>query len=182
MGKAGAPLSPSIRAPEPAKQVKVLFFYKRNEQAMEAQVSGPTGHKEAQKGWKFPAVGCCFPLQGSRLHYVCDQWENGALPDPGDPQPPGPCQKGRGCRDCRSHFNFISSGCEGAGNRDAEWGGCGQTCGASLLSQTAAWGTLGTLRTFLSFSVDKDVQRLLRAIAGQGEPPSLCTWGGGLAF
>lgn len=36
--------------------------------------------------------------------------------------------------------------------------------------QTAAWGTLGVLRTFLSFSVDKDVQRLLRAIAGQGEP------------
>lgn len=43
------------------------------------------------------------------------------------------------------------------------------------LLQTAAWGTLGTLRTFLSFSVDKDVQRLLRAIAGQGEPLSLCT-------
>lgn len=37
-----------------------------------------------------------------------------------------------------------------------------------LASKTAAWGTLGTLRTFLSFSVDKDVQRLLRAIAGQG--------------
>lgn len=36
--------------------------------------------------------------------------------------------------------------------------------------QTAAWGTLGTLRTFLSFNVDKDVQRLLKAIAGQGEP------------
>lgn len=35
--------------------------------------------------------------------------------------------------------------------------------------QTAAWGTLGTLRTFLSFSVDKDVQRLLTAITGQGE-------------
>ncbi|KFO18207.1 Annexin A9 [Fukomys damarensis] len=33
---------------------------------------------------------------------------------------------------------------------------------------TAAWGTLGTLRTFLSFSVDKDVQRLLRAITGHG--------------
>ncbi|XP_015414228.1 PREDICTED: annexin A9 isoform X2 [Myotis davidii] len=33
---------------------------------------------------------------------------------------------------------------------------------------TAAWGTLGTLRTFLSFSVDKDVQRLLRAITGPG--------------
>ena len=31
----------------------------------------------------------------------------------------------------------------------------------------------------MSFSVDKDVQRLLRAIAGQGEPLSLCTWGGG---
>lgn len=39
--------------------------------------------------------------------------------------------------------------------------------------QTAAWGTLGTLRTFLSFGVDKDVQRLLRAIAGQGERFSL---------
>nr|XP_017201392.1 annexin A9 [Oryctolagus cuniculus] len=39
-----------------------------------------------------------------------------------------------------------------------------------LASKTAAWGTLGVLRTFLSFSVDKDVQRLLRAIAGQGEP------------
>lgn len=37
-----------------------------------------------------------------------------------------------------------------------------------LADKTAAWGTLGTLRTFLSFSVDKDVQRLLRAIAGQG--------------
>ncbi|XP_069933831.1 annexin A9 [Oryctolagus cuniculus] len=37
-----------------------------------------------------------------------------------------------------------------------------------LASKTAAWGTLGVLRTFLSFSVDKDVQRLLRAIAGQG--------------
>ncbi|XP_039316063.1 annexin A9 isoform X2 [Saimiri boliviensis] len=37
-----------------------------------------------------------------------------------------------------------------------------------LASKTAAWGTLGTLRTFLSFSVDKDVQRLLRAITGQG--------------
>ncbi|XP_046539490.1 annexin A9 [Equus quagga] len=37
-----------------------------------------------------------------------------------------------------------------------------------LASKTAAWGTLGTLRTFLSFSADKDVQRLLRAIAGQG--------------
>ncbi|XP_011376001.1 annexin A9 [Pteropus vampyrus] len=36
-----------------------------------------------------------------------------------------------------------------------------------LANKTAAWGTLGTLRTFLSFSVDKDVQRLLRAIAGQ---------------
>ncbi|KAG8509230.1 Annexin A9 [Galemys pyrenaicus] len=36
-----------------------------------------------------------------------------------------------------------------------------------LASKTAAWGTLGTLRTVLSFSVDKDVQRLLRAIAGQ---------------
>ncbi|PNJ56050.1 ANXA9 isoform 3 [Pongo abelii] len=37
-----------------------------------------------------------------------------------------------------------------------------------LASKTAAWGTLGTLRTFLNFSVDKDVQRLLRAITGQG--------------
>ncbi|XP_007531599.1 annexin A9 [Erinaceus europaeus] len=37
-----------------------------------------------------------------------------------------------------------------------------------LASKAAAWGTLGTLRTFLSFSVDKDVQRLLRAITGQG--------------
>ncbi|MXQ96530.1 hypothetical protein E5288_WYG002726 [Bos mutus] len=37
-----------------------------------------------------------------------------------------------------------------------------------LANKTAAWGTLGTLRTFLSFSVDKDVQRLLKAIAGQG--------------
>ncbi|XP_012585455.1 PREDICTED: annexin A9 [Condylura cristata] len=36
-----------------------------------------------------------------------------------------------------------------------------------LASKAAAWGTLGTLRTFLSFSVDKDVQRLLSAIAGQ---------------
>nr|XP_024653737.1 annexin A9 isoform X2 [Macaca nemestrina] len=37
-----------------------------------------------------------------------------------------------------------------------------------LASKTAAWGTLGTLRTFLNFSVDKDAQRLLRAITGQG--------------
>ncbi|KAJ1064162.1 hypothetical protein K5549_014576 [Capra hircus] len=37
-----------------------------------------------------------------------------------------------------------------------------------LANKTAAWGTLGTLRTFLSFNVDKDVQRLLKAIAGQG--------------
>lgn len=44
-----------------------------------------------------------------------------------------------------------------------------------LADKTAAWGTLGTLRTFLSFSVDKDVQRLLRAIAGQGERLSLRT-------
>lgn len=56
-------------------------------------------------------------------------------------------------------------------------GGRGHTCNASLLLQTAAWGTLGTLRTFLSFSVEKDVQRLLRAIAGQGEPLPLCTRG-----
>nr|XP_060479099.1 annexin A9 [Panthera onca] len=49
-----------------------------------------------------------------------------------------------------------------------------------LANKTAAWGTLGTLRTFLSFSVDKDVQRLLRAIASQGEPFSLCTWGSSL--
>lgn len=48
--------------------------------------------------------------------------------------------------------------------------GGGQTSAAPLLLQTAAWGTLGTLRTFLSFSMDKDVQRLLRAIAGQGRP------------
>lgn len=41
-----------------------------------------------------------------------------------------------------------------------------------VLPQTAAWGTLGTLRTFLNFSVDKDAQRLLRAITGQGEPLS----------
>ncbi|KAM9106716.1 LOW QUALITY PROTEIN: annexin A9 [Megaptera novaeangliae] len=34
-----------------------------------------------------------------------------------------------------------------------------------LANTTAAWGTL---RTFLSFSIDKDVQRLPRAIAGQG--------------
>ncbi|XP_023572124.1 annexin A9 isoform X2 [Octodon degus] len=37
-----------------------------------------------------------------------------------------------------------------------------------LANKTAAWGTLGTLRTFLSFGVDKDVHRLLRAITGQG--------------
>ncbi|XP_036046714.1 annexin A9 [Onychomys torridus] len=37
-----------------------------------------------------------------------------------------------------------------------------------LANKTAAWGTLGTLRTFLSFGVDKDVQKLLKAIAGQG--------------
>ncbi|XP_028645665.1 annexin A9 [Grammomys surdaster] len=37
-----------------------------------------------------------------------------------------------------------------------------------LANKTAAWGTLGALRTFLSFSVDKDVQRLLKAITGQG--------------
>ncbi|XP_004854100.1 annexin A9 isoform X2 [Heterocephalus glaber] len=37
-----------------------------------------------------------------------------------------------------------------------------------LVNKPAAWGTLGTLRTFLSFSVDKDVQRLLRAITGRG--------------
>uniref|UniRef100_A0A8C5JVR4 Annexin A9 n=1 Tax=Jaculus jaculus TaxID=51337 RepID=A0A8C5JVR4_JACJA len=36
-----------------------------------------------------------------------------------------------------------------------------------LAHKTAAWGTLGTLRTFLSFNVDKDIQRLLRAITGQ---------------
>lgn len=52
--------------------------------------------------------------------------------------------------------------------------GGGQTSAAPLLLQTAAWGTLGTLRTFLSFSVDKDVQRLLRAISGQGRPLPLC--------
>lgn len=63
------------------------------------------------------------------------------------------------------------------------WGRHVWTCDAPpnppplMLLQTAAWGTLGTLRTFLSFSVDKDVQRLLRAIAGQGEPFSFCTWG-----
>ena len=45
----------------------------------------------------------------------------------------------------------------------------GQTLVPHIL-QTAAWGTLGTLRTFLSYNVDKDVQRLLKAIAGQGEP------------
>ena len=38
-----------------------------------------------------------------------------------------------------------------------------------MLLQPAAWGTLGTLRTFLSFSVDKDVQKLLKAITGQGK-------------
>uniref|UniRef100_A0A8C9AH29 Annexin n=1 Tax=Prolemur simus TaxID=1328070 RepID=A0A8C9AH29_PROSS len=37
-----------------------------------------------------------------------------------------------------------------------------------LANKTAAWGTLGTLRTFLSFTAEKDVQRLLRAITGQG--------------
>ncbi|XP_074044878.1 annexin A9 [Macrotis lagotis] len=37
-----------------------------------------------------------------------------------------------------------------------------------LANKTAVWGTLGTLRPFLSFNVDKDVQRLLDAIAGQG--------------
>ncbi|XP_072500863.1 annexin A9 isoform X1 [Notamacropus eugenii] len=37
-----------------------------------------------------------------------------------------------------------------------------------LANKTAAWGTLGTLRPFLSFNVDKDVQQLLEAIAGQG--------------
>ncbi|KAM6167889.1 annexin A9 [Erethizon dorsatum] len=37
-----------------------------------------------------------------------------------------------------------------------------------LADKTTVWGTLGTLRTFLSFSVDKDVQRLLRAITGRG--------------
>lgn len=63
------------------------------------------------------------------------------------------------------------------------WGRRVQTCDSPpnppplMFLQTAAWGTLGTLRTFLSFSVDKDVQRLLRAIAGQGEPFSLCPWG-----
>ncbi|XP_047374091.1 annexin A9 isoform X3 [Sciurus carolinensis] len=39
---------------------------------------------------------------------------------------------------------------------------------ASKVGETAAWGTLGTLRNFLSFSVDKDVQRLLKAITGHG--------------
>ncbi|XP_077012220.1 annexin A9 isoform X2 [Tamandua tetradactyla] len=44
-----------------------------------------------------------------------------------------------------------------------------QTLGhLGLANKAAAWGTLGTLRTFLSFSVDRDVQRLLTAIAGQG--------------
>lgn len=119
-GRWGLPSHPSTWVPKPAKQVKVLFFYKGNEQEMEAQVSGPRGHKEAQKGWKFPAVGCCFPPQGSQLHHVCDQWEDGALPDPGDPQPPGPCQKGRGCWYCRNHFYSINSGYEGAGNRETE--------------------------------------------------------------
>lgn len=64
-------------------------------------------------------------------------------------------------------------------SRGPSWGtgeGRGHTCDASLLLQAAAWGTLGTLRTFLSFSVDKDVQRLLRAIAGHGEPLPLSAW------
>ncbi|XP_028911612.1 annexin A9 [Ornithorhynchus anatinus] len=37
-----------------------------------------------------------------------------------------------------------------------------------VTEKTAAWGTLGTVRPFLGFSVDSDVQRLLGAIAGQG--------------
>lgn len=89
------------------------------------------------------------------------------------------------------HFYSIGSGAARAGDGEREQAlghamgpggarqcqavpGGGQTSAAPLLLQTAAWGTLGTLRTFLSFSVDKDVQRLLRAIAGQGRPLPLC--------
>lgn len=53
--------------------------------------------------------------------------------------------------------------CPGPGWGTGEWA----DFGTPVLLQTAAWGIF---RTFLSFSIDKDAQRLPRAIAGQGEP------------
>ncbi|XP_047640661.1 annexin A9 isoform X4 [Phacochoerus africanus] len=66
--------------------------------------------------------------------------------------------KGRAAR----HTMSVTSGKTGASLTEEILNHLG------LADKSAAWGTLGTLRTFLSFSVDKDVQRLLRAIAGQG--------------
>ncbi|KAG6929317.1 annexin A9, partial [Chelydra serpentina] len=37
-----------------------------------------------------------------------------------------------------------------------------------LAQQTAAWGTLGTIKPYLGFDAEGDVQRLIEAIAGNG--------------
>ncbi|XP_049736353.1 annexin A9 isoform X3 [Elephas maximus indicus] len=78
---------------------------------------------------------------------------------PTDLQPTTPRVKGR---EATSRTMSVTSGTTGPSLTQEILGHLG------LANKTGAWGTLGTLRTFLSFSVDKDVQRLLRAIAGQG--------------
>lgn len=69
---------------------------------------GSGGHKEAQRARKFSTVRSCFPPWDSQSYHVCNQWEDKTIPDPGDPQPPGPGQQGRDC-DHQNHCYYINS-------------------------------------------------------------------------
>lgn len=53
-----------------------------------------------------PSANSCLLPQGSQLNYVCEQWKDGNIPHPGDPQLPGPCQQGTGCWDFRNVFIY----------------------------------------------------------------------------
>lgn len=108
VGKVGTSPYPSTWAPKPAKQVDVLFSASWERKGTGGGPRGSGGHIEAQRARKFSSVGSCFPPRDSQSYHVCDQQEDQTIPDPGDPQPPGPGRQGRG-RDCWSHCYCISS-------------------------------------------------------------------------
>lgn len=96
-----------------------FFLQQRRGMGKGSPSSWTWGQKAAQKGWDVPLNWLLCPSpQGIQSHHVCDQQEDGTIPGSGDPQPPGPCQQGRRCWDCRNLFFFYIN--TGAGGWDGE--------------------------------------------------------------
>lgn len=98
--KVGSSYCPHL--PASRLQRNLMFYYsfiyslqQRKGKGWVERVQAP----DKRQKWTFPSAHSCFLPQGSQWNHVCEQWNHGSIPDPGDPQLPGPCQQGTGCWD-----------------------------------------------------------------------------------